>query len=84
MIRLRLEVEWSTEQVGSEEEWNELIRERIHEREQVKWRTQCLIRPKLRTYAKLKKELRTEPFLQLYHRGGIPELVKVRGGTSQN
>jgi len=83
MIRLRLEVEWSTEQVGSEEEWNELIRERIHEREQVKWRTQCLIRPKLRTYAKLKKELRTEPFLQLYHRGGIPELVKVRGGTNR-
>jgi len=83
MKQLHLEEQWQTEQVGPEEEWNELIREKLHEREQIKWRTQCLVRPKLRTYSKLKKELRTEPFLQLYHRGGIPELVKIRGGSNR-
>lgn len=71
--------------IGSreEDEWNERIRTRIHEREQVEWRTECLLSPKLRTYVKLKRELRTEPFLQSYHRGGIPELVKVRGGSNR-
>jgi hypothetical protein len=83
MKELHLEEQWHTEQVGPEEEWNELIREKIHEREQIKWRTQCLTRPKLRTYSKLKKELKTEPFLRLYHRGGLPELVKIRGGTNR-
>ena len=31
----------------------------------------------------LKKELKVEPFLGVYHRGGIPELVKMRGGTNR-
>jgi hypothetical protein len=83
MKQLHLEQEWLTEQVGDEDEWNELIRTRIHEREQIEWRTKCLLSPKLRTYVKLKRELRTEPFLQNYHRGGIPELVKVRGGSNR-
>jgi hypothetical protein len=83
MRQLHLEDEWRTEEIGTEEEWNKLIRERIHEREQVKWRTQCLMRPKLRTYAKLKRVLRPETFLQCYHRQGIPELVKIRGGTNR-
>ena len=51
--------------------------------EQIKWRTHCLLKPKLRTYAILKKELRTEPYLEVYHLGGIPELAKLRGGTNR-
>jgi Reverse transcriptase (RNA-dependent DNA polymerase) len=81
--QLQLEDVWETEQVGTEAEWNELVRERIHHREQIKWRTHCLMKPKLRTYVTLKKELKTEPFLDVYHRGGTPELVKVRGGTNR-
>lgn len=80
---LHLETQWNTETVGSEEEWNKLIRERIHEREEIKWRARCLMRPKLRTYCKLKKELRFEPYLAVYHRGGVPELAKIRGGTNR-
>ena len=81
--KLNLEEEWRTEEVGDEDEWNEKVREHIHEFEQIKWRTQCLLKPKLRTYVTLKKELKVEPFLGVYHRGGTPELVKMRGGTNR-
>src|SRR6185312_3022900 len=74
---------WQTEAVGTEGDWNKLVRERIHEREEIKWRTQCLLRPKLRTYCKIKKDLKFEPYLQLHHRGGVPELAKIRGGSNR-
>ena len=80
---LHLEEVWLTESVGTEAEWNKVIRDRIHEREEIKWRTQCLLRPKLRTYCKIKKDLRFEPYLEVYHGGGIPELAKIRGGTNR-
>jgi hypothetical protein len=80
---VNLETEWNLEQVKEEEEWNKLVRERIHEREERKWRKNCLLKPKLRTYVQLKKKLRTEPFLTVYHRSGIPELVKLRGGANR-
>ncbi len=83
MKKLNLEEEWNTEEVDDEEEWNELVRERIHEREQKKWRKNCLLKPKLRTYVKIKNALRTEPYLTVYHRRGIPELAKLRGGTNR-
>jgi hypothetical protein len=83
MKELHFEQEWAEETVPPEEEWNEILRERIHDREQVKWRTHCLLKPKLRTYSTLKKELKTEPYLEVHHRGGIPELVKLRGGTNR-
>jgi len=41
------------------------------------------LKPKLRTYAVLKRELKFEPYLDVYHRGGIPELAKIRGGTNR-
>ena len=65
MRNLDLGTEWNLEQVKEEEEWNKLVRERIHEREEKKWRKNCLLKPKLRTYVQLKKKLRTEPFLSL-------------------
>jgi len=52
---LELEETWHSEEVAEEKEWNELIREKIHEREQIQWRTACLLRPKLRTYVNLWK-----------------------------
>ena len=61
----------------SEHEWSKLIRDKIHEREPINWRAACLTKPKLRTYIKLKRVLRKEPCLKVYHRGGIPELVKL-------
>jgi hypothetical protein len=83
MHKLNLTEEWRTERIPPEGEWNQLIRERIHEREQIKWRTECLLKPKLRIYSLLKKQLLLEPFLTVHHRSGIPELVKIRGGTNR-
>ena len=83
LSKLKLETVWHAENVGAEEEWNKFIRDKIHEREQIAWRTKCLMRPKLRTYVKLKTQLRTEPYLEVYHQGGIPELAKIRGGTNR-
>ena len=37
MHKLNLTEEWRTEAIPTEEKWNQLIRERIHEREQIKW-----------------------------------------------
>src|SRR6476619_413602 len=62
MHKLNLTEEWRTERIPPEGEWNQLIRERIHEREQIKWRTECLLKPKLRIYSLLKKQLLLEPF----------------------
>ena len=84
MCELQLGQVWTDQRVPiSEDEWNKLIRDKIHEREQINWRAACLTKPKLRTYIKLKRVLRKEPFLNVYHRGGIPELVKLRGGTNR-
>ena len=84
MKKLDLETEWNTEQVeGGEADWNKLIRERIHEREQRKWQQKCLKKPKLRTYVWLKRRLRMEPYLSVHHRSGLPELTKLRGGTNR-
>ena len=59
-------------------EWNELVRERIQ-----RWVEKCLEKPKLRTYVRLKKKLRMEPYLSVHHRSGLPELTKLRGGTNR-
>ena len=63
IIKLNLAEERRTERIPPEEEWNQLIREHIHEREQIKWRTECLLKPKLRIYSLLKKQLQ-EPSSQ--------------------
>lgn len=82
LMELGLEAVWREERVA--DEWNSIVRSKIHEREQIRWRTRCLIRPKLRTYALLKKELKMEPYLDdLTIRGGIPELAKLRGGANR-
>ena len=83
MCELNLHSSWNREFVPCEDEWNEIVRERIHEREQEEWRRSCLSKAKLRTYCILKQRLRTEPYLQTHFRGGIPELAKLRGGTNR-
>jgi hypothetical protein len=61
LTELHLVEIWQTEAVGTEEDWNKLL-ESEYMSEKSKWRTQCLLRPKLRTYCKIKKDLRFEPY----------------------
>jgi len=81
LYSLNLHAEWRANKVDVD--WEDEIRKRLHEREQIRWRTQCLVRSKLRTYSVVKKELRPEPYLEIYDRRGIPEYAKVRGGNSR-
>ena len=83
MYELNLEEEWEEEKVGGEEDWNDLVRKKIHEREQEEWRRVCLSKSKLRTYVILKRVLRVDPYLSSRQIRGIPELVKLRGGTNR-
>jgi hypothetical protein len=81
LYSLNFHEQWRTNKV--EPEWEDEIRKRLHEREQIRWRAQCLFRPKLRTYSIVKKELRPEPYLEIPNRRGLPEYAKVRGGNSR-
>lgn len=84
LTELGLQERWANEQVGSKEEWNELVRDRIHNREELLWLTDIDRKPKLRTYKHLKKELKLEDYL-LDHREryGRYETTKLRGGTNR-
>jgi len=57
---------WQIEAVGTEGDWNKLVRERIHEREEIKWSQERF-------------EIRT---IFAVTCGGIPELAKIRGGSN--
>jgi hypothetical protein len=81
LFSLNFHEEWKANKVDAD--WEDEIRKRLHEREQIRWRSQCLIRPKLRTYSIVKKELRSEPYLGIDDRRGVPEYAKLRGGNSR-
>jgi hypothetical protein len=74
---------WETEDTGKEEDWNELVRTRIHEREEEEWKKSILESTKLRTYVTLKRKLEREPYLEIRNRWGVVELTKIRGGTNR-
>ena len=63
-------------------EWNILIYERIHAREQKKWWKTVNERPKLRTYIQIKKKLVFADYLQSEDRDGRRLLAKLRSGTN--
>jgi hypothetical protein len=81
LLSLNFHEEWRTNKVDVD--WDDEVRKRLHEREQISWRVVCLSKPKLRTYSIVKKELRSEPYLELRNRRGLPEYAKVRGGNSR-
>ena len=83
LCELSLGRAWDEQKIPPEAEWLKVVRDSIKSREQMHWRTQCLLKPKLRTYSLLKTRLRREPLLDTNHRSGIPELVKLRGGTNR-
>jgi hypothetical protein len=74
---------WETEDTGHEEDWNDLIRTRIHEREEKEWRESMSESTKLRTYVTLKKKLERETYLEIRNRWGVVEMTKIRGGTNR-
>merc|ERR1719469_278999 len=65
----------------SKSEWDGLVRDRIHRREEELWLMRALNKPKLRTYTKFKRNLRMEKYLQAEDGVGRRMLARIRGGT---
>src|SRR3954451_1395003 len=78
-----LESFWMKDKIEDEENWTEIVRKHIHEREEKEWREECLKSRKLRTYVKLKTKLEKEKYLLSRDRYGKPEFTKIRGGTNR-
>ena len=75
---------WENDKALEEKNWNKLLRERIHEREEKQWLQVIHEKPKLRTYIHtLKHKLKQEQYLLVRDRKGVPELTKLRTGTNR-
>ena len=74
---------WETEEIPPEGQWTNLIREKIHIREEEDWRQEMKDHSKLRTYITLKQKLERETYLEARNRYGAPELTKIRGGSNR-
>src|SRR6185437_13333140 len=90
LVQLGLESFWTRQSTsnpaerGLQTKWKDLVRGKIHAREEALWRSGCIDRPKLRTYILLKERLSPEPWLVLPVReGGLSDLVRLRGGSSR-
>jgi hypothetical protein len=61
---LGLGANWDKQKIDeSKEEWNKIIKKRIHKREEEEWKRRMQQRPKLRTYRKVKDKLEVEGYL---------------------
>src|SRR4051812_4303292 len=50
LTELGLQQYWETGRLGTHQEWSQLVKDRIHKREEQKWKQQIEMKPKLRTY----------------------------------
>ena len=80
---LGMEKFWRCDKTLDEEAWAKLVKEKIHEREEKRWREQMKEKSKLRTYILVKQDLKQEEYLHVRDRCGVPELTKLRGGTNR-
>jgi hypothetical protein len=80
---LGLERVWETEETGEPAVWNARVFEAINGRETAAWKEEVKTKPKLRTYALLKKELLLEPYLESSTNTAGRKLMSViRTGTN--
>ena len=83
LTEIGLETYWHSQNVNiKQEEWNRIVGERIHDREQRIWRKSVCERPKLRTYRKFKKELKMEEYLESEDSKGRRLMARLRSGTN--
>ena len=73
---------WDSEEVGSENDWKNLLKARIQAREEKEWLEVMAQLPKLRTYRKLKLVLKKEDYLTtIMDREERRRMTALRGGT---
>ena len=68
MEEMRLQEWWDLDEIPGEEEdeqWEQIVRRQIQEREEERWRLGMASKPKLRLYRQLKKDWGFEQYLRL-------------------
>ena len=74
---------WESEAVGSVTEWKRLIKHSLQSREEMNWKEEMKMKPKLRTYRSLKYDLRKEEYLEVIKdKEERRKLTALRGGTN--
>ena len=82
MKQLGFTEEWRKQETGgTKAEWEKLLNERIQEQEQTRWEEELKKKTKLRTYAKMKKNLKQEGYLDDEESKGRRLLARIRSGT---
>ena len=75
---------WDKQKIDmSKDEWNRLITERIHKREEEDWKIKMKHKSKLRTYRKVKDKLEVEGYLRSKDVEGRRMLARIRSGTNK-
>ena len=83
LMELDLQDFWQSQKITlNKNGWNNLIEEKIQEREQREWRRRALSKPKLRTYIKYKEILKEEEYLKNEDTIGRRMLARLRSGTN--
>jgi hypothetical protein len=63
--------------------WGAILRDKLGKKEEMEWKKAVADKPKLRTYALLKKKLLFENYLNSSDRKAIEILTTLRGGTNE-
>jgi hypothetical protein len=80
---LNLEHIWQSEKIVSEHHFIKLVRELIFRKEENEWKIKMEKKTKLRTYRKLKSELKLEEYIIEIERYKRRHLTMLRGGTNK-
>ena len=84
LVKLDMGSYWESQRIKlTKDKWGELLREKIHGREQDEWWRTVSVRPKLRTYSRVKKKLALENYLNSENEKGRREMARIRSGTNE-
>ena len=80
---LHLEHIWRSESIANENNFIKLVRELIYRNEEEQWKSEVNKKSKLRTYRKLKDQLKLEDYVVEVERRKRRHLTMLRGGTNK-
>jgi hypothetical protein len=81
LMRYGLDKQWEREWLDSD--WVSVVKRAVKEKEQEEWRRRMQLKPKLRTYRKVKDELKMESYLLTCNgHAGAYDLFRLRSGSN--
>ena len=82
MKKLGMEETWITEYTGRWGEWRKRCAEKIAQNEKTEWRKDVERKSRLSTYAKVKRELKREKYLDFLRGEEMRAVLDLRGGAN--